>query len=209
MSNFFYWRDAFAFVDNHNGAVTVIATVFICFFTFVLAIITRRQAILTRESINLARDEFVATHRPRIIVRFIATSYLNGHQSVDVHVVNIGESAATIRELGCGLARRKERDWLTRGITGDPKQVDPIVLVSGERHVFEKAASITYADAEIFGDAIDGTGDERRTIETCAFGSIRYTDETGIERETGFFRVYDPSSEKFIASQDPGEEYQD
>src|SRR6266496_910438 len=53
-------------LERHNGAVTAVATVFIGVFTWVLACVSGRQARLTRESIELAREEFIATHRPKI-----------------------------------------------------------------------------------------------------------------------------------------------
>jgi hypothetical protein len=198
-----FWHVA-KFFDEHNAAFGALATIVIAVF---LVKVTNKQARLTQQTIDLARDEFIATHRPRVIVRFIATSFLDsGHRSIDVHVANIGAGPATIQELGCGLARRRGNNWLTRGVTGDPEAINPVVLLkSGERYVFEKAASIIYGDAEIFDEADVGN----RAINTCAFGVIRYSDENGVERETGFFRIYDASSEKFIPSQDQGEEYQD
>lgn len=59
------------FLQTYNGAVTAVASVLIGLFTGVLARVTGRQARLTRESIDLARKEFISTRRPHVIVRFI------------------------------------------------------------------------------------------------------------------------------------------
>ncbi len=56
-------------LEHHNGAVTAIATIFIAIFTIVLACVTRKQARLTKHITNLARAEFLSTHRPKIMVR--------------------------------------------------------------------------------------------------------------------------------------------
>jgi hypothetical protein len=119
-----------------------------------------------------------------------------------INVVNIGPSLAIVQEFGCELARREGKLWKMAGASASPEIIDPIRLISGRRHTFEVAAKAPYTDAEIVADAFD-------VEEICVFGVIRYRDENGIIRETGFFRVYDPKSEKFIPSKDPGEEYQD
>jgi hypothetical protein len=188
----------------YNGAVTAVSTVFIAVFTIVLAWVTNRQARLTRQAIALARQDFTATHRPRIIVRSIQGPFHRPDdvQFVRINVINIGPSAAIIQELGCDLARRKGKLWRAPGADGSPKTIDPIRLISGERRTFEVPAKTAYTEAEIFADAIDAE-------EICAFGAIRYRDDNGIMRDTGFFRIYDPKSERFVPSNDPGEEYQD
>lgn len=61
---------ALAFLDKYNGAVTAVATAFIAIFTIVLVRVTGRQARLTTAALNLARQEFVATHRPRVVLRY-------------------------------------------------------------------------------------------------------------------------------------------
>src|SRR5258708_868823 len=52
-----------------SDAITAISTAVISIFTIVLAYVSHRQAKLTRESINLANREFVATNRPKLKVR--------------------------------------------------------------------------------------------------------------------------------------------
>jgi hypothetical protein len=57
------------FVDMHNGAVTALATLAVAAFTFTLWRSTKGMLAATNNSINLARDEFISTHRPKLIVR--------------------------------------------------------------------------------------------------------------------------------------------
>src|SRR5437867_3113092 len=64
------------FADENNGLITALATVVVATFTIVLAHSTRRQASLTRDAIELGTREFLATHRPKIRVRYIETTNL-------------------------------------------------------------------------------------------------------------------------------------
>jgi hypothetical protein len=193
------------FLQAYNGAVTAIATVFIGIFTLVLARVTGHQARLTRDSIALSRQDFVATHRPRVIVRFVGAIDYDDQprEFVPLHVVNIGINDAIILEFGGDLARRDEDGtWLTPGADGAPTKIIPIKLTSGQRHVFQVLSRDSFGDAQIADDAIGRT-------QICVFGAFRYSDENNIVRETGFFRVWSNESRHFVPSTDPGEEYQD
>jgi hypothetical protein len=183
------------FLEKHNGAVTGVATVFIAAFTFTL----KRS---TDKLWKLARRDFIATHRPRVGVAFIqGPDVRDSRQLVWVTVRNSGGSDAIILEWGCDLVRRKGNQWLT-GIDGSPKKVEPIRLISGQHHFFEVFAKGAYdVEAAIFEEALG-------EVETCVIGAIRFADENGTMRETGFLRTYDASSEKFVPSANPEDEYQ-
>jgi hypothetical protein len=97
------------------------------------------QARLTTDALNLARQEFVANHRPRVILRYIQGPFENeeGHQFVWVTFVNIGANTATIEAFGADLAKRwaDTDDWASPGLDAEPKEISPIVLACGQRHV--------------------------------------------------------------------------
>jgi hypothetical protein len=80
---------------------TAFATVAIALFTIALVFVTNRQARLTRESINLARDEFISTHSPKLIVRYI---HLTDPIINTENVQNV-EIGFTVENIG-GLSRR-------------------------------------------------------------------------------------------------------
>jgi hypothetical protein len=185
--------------------ITAIATVVIAAFTCALFISTREQGKLTFQALGLSRKEFIATHRPRVIVRFIQGPFddAEGHQFIWVTIVNIGVNPATVEAFGCDLARRNHmRQWVIPGLDASPKAIPPIILISGQRHTFLVTAKNPFTDNEKFADA-------RGAQQLCAVGAIRYTDGNGIVRETGFFRTFDKSSEAFVASKNDEEEYQD
>jgi hypothetical protein len=195
-----YVRCSGEFIEANKEAITALATVIIAAFTGTLWVATSRQARLTIEAIRLAREEFIATHRPRVIVRFI-----QGGNETSVVVVNIGASLAKIKEFGGDLARYKGNTCLTPGADGAVKPIKTVNLKSGESHPFRVIAKKSRSEDDMFLNAVDA----QAPIKTCAFGAIRYSDKNGVVRETGFFRTLDPASEKFIPSEDKGEEYQD
>jgi hypothetical protein len=146
------WRCTGAFIDKNDPAITALATAVIAIFTIVLVFVTNRQAKLTRDGIELARKEFIATHRPKIIIRFIQGPFMddNGHQFAWISLVNIGDTPATIEEIGHDLATRRKgsNNWLPPGLEAAPKPIVPIVLESGERRVVTVTAKVAYGGTE-------------------------------------------------------------
>ena len=154
---------------------------------------------------KLARDEFIATHRPRVIVRFIQGPFHDddGHEFMWVTFANVGETAATITAIGGDLARRIASTgvWRSPGLDASPQPVTPVTLESGDRHVVKVTAKAPLSEIEMFGDA---TG----TYELCAVGRVRYQDGNGRTRETAFFRTNN-GGEGFTASENKEDEYKD
>jgi hypothetical protein len=56
-------------LNDYGPAISAAAVVAIAAFTWTLWLATTAQGRLTQKSIDLARDEFISTHRPRLIVR--------------------------------------------------------------------------------------------------------------------------------------------
>jgi hypothetical protein len=198
------------FLEKYNGALTAVATACIAAFTIVLARVTGKQARLTTDALNLARQEFVATHRPRIILRYIQGPFETeeGHQYIWVSFVNIGANTAIIEAFGADLAKRWDDtyDWAIPGLDAAPNEISPIVLTCGQRHVFTvtaRGAPDKELELQIFREAVSD-------YQLCAVGVIRYKDGNGVARDTGFFRVLDDEGRSFVLSEHDSEmEYQD
>jgi hypothetical protein len=175
------------------------------FFTGLLFLIAVLQALMFGWQLARMRRDWISNNRPRIVVRSIDGPFTqpNGWRFVRLNICNVGSSVAIVQELGGDLARRKDGLWLNPGAGSEPTKIDPTSLISGQRHHVIVVAKVAYPDAPLFEDVTTDS------IELCAFGAIRYADKNGVVRETGFFRVFDPKSEKFLPSQDQGEEYQD
>lgn len=182
--------------------LTAISTLAIAAFTVVLAWVGYCQARLIRKSIDLARQEFIATHRPKIIVRFIQGPFNepeDGRQFAWLTLVNVGETRGTIVGLGRDLARRVGRGgWLPPGLAADLRQINPVVLESGDRFVVDVRAQTAPTDSTIAEDIWPG-------VELCAVGVIQYRDDNGKLLETGFLRIWD-ESDGFVPSKNSEDE---
>jgi len=86
---------------------------------------------------SLGRQEFIATHRPKVIVRFIQGPWVDEkmRRLAYVNVVNVGTNPAIIEEFGGDVAYRNKHGWLPPGLDASPKNITPVTLASGQRHL--------------------------------------------------------------------------
>lgn len=176
-------------LNTNSGAITAIATGVIAWFTVSLATVSRRQAELISDQIQLARDEFNATHRPKIIVRgfFMMKPDLPPGEPVRFGFVahNIGETPGTIVEISTAATVLQADDQVPQnsGIPG-PKTLN-LTLASGQHEVLPTGDGYTITDS----DAIEiGAGN---SVLLCV-GVVIYVDGAKIRRQTGFSRRYRP-----------------
>jgi hypothetical protein len=191
------------FVDTHGVGIAALASLVVAALTGTLWIASSRQGQLMFDSLELARKEFVSTHRPRIVIRFIQGPLRDpkDNEVISVTIANVGGSPATVDAIGGDLARRnKEGKWVSPGLNATPKSIHPVTLISGQRYTFTVTAKQPYT--EISAEAVD-------EHELCAVGAVNYRDGNRVFRETGFFRIYDESSGSFIAPNNSEFEYQD
>jgi len=94
--------------------------------------------------------------------------------------------------------------WIAPGLDAELKDIQPITLMCGQRHVFTVTAKTPAGtDEAIFKSVWPG-------FQICAVGILRYRDGNGISRHTGFFRVLDDEGVNFVVSEHDSEmEYQD
>jgi hypothetical protein len=129
--------------------------------------------------------------------------------------VNVGPSRATIIEAGHDFGIRDNFRWTGPGIEAEPRVVAPIPLISGERHTFEVVARTNDdqdRDLSFLWGFITASAEQNgrdASEQLCLVGAVRYRDDNGIIRETGFLRIFDPTRRTWDADIDPGNEYQD
>ncbi|HTW35213.1 MAG TPA: hypothetical protein VMD53_11405 [Rhizomicrobium sp.] len=86
-------------LDDNADLLTALATLAVAGFTLTLWLTSNEQARLTRKAIEVARDEFTTTHRPRIRIRFITPhSNKSGTATFRVVAANVGETPANVTE---------------------------------------------------------------------------------------------------------------
>ena len=166
------------------------------------------QSRETREAIDLARKEFIASHRPKLHVRFIQSRPLVAGERVmaDIGIANIGVNDAAVVSIGADMAcRTKTCDWEPPGLDVSASQsISPAtrIIKSGEQKTFflqsEHPLSLENFHKIHF-----------KELDLCAVGIVKYVDGIGTNRQTAFFRVYDSVRKRFIAADEPSHEYED
>jgi hypothetical protein len=215
-----------SWVDLHSGAVTAIATVVIGAFTIVLARVTNRQARLTRESIDLARDEFVSTHRPKMVLKHIWKCDVNGSVDPQIRAGHPLHFKLDIRNIGSGSGWIRQGNFLIQILAtrsrlpqrppynedGIPKWQANLELVRGVTLPVQVSDP---ARPSLTEDQIESL----RIKETRLYciGTIEYWDRAGTPRQTAFcryltFATYPPGPRdfgRFEKFEDSDYEYQD
>lgn len=176
--------------------------------TVLLGIIGVWQGWLTRNVIGLAREEFVASHRPKIILRNVSVIEEDGVDKILYSLVNIGESKATIVNswiLGEFIIRGEViRNMRCAG----HDDLGNVELAPGENRDFIYVVP-TDVGASLYmklgRDAIRMT--LYKDADFYFAGSIRYADDLGNIRTSVFRRKFDNGG--FYRTDDPDHEYAD
>lgn len=214
------------FLEAHDGAIVATATIFIAWFTFQLRSATvglkdstdklwsagetqialiGRQTDLAEKQHGLAREEFFASHRPRIsVTRMSVQQSPNAPLKINFIFVNNGEAEAKeclwnagillLEELGAihGIfdysqnVRGKFKGPLAVGMAANADVVDKINL-----------------DPRDYDDILA----KRKFLHVI--GAITYDDNNEVTRSMGFLRCYDAGRRRFRVVDDPEYEYQD
>ena len=145
----------------------------------------RISAETARASIALARDEFISTHRPRLIVYsldFIGgtpeSDDVEGPIRVGLHYVNAGDSLAKVKQVGTKLVHLLKPAMPT-GIVFEVENIDPPLEVKSGRHAFRITVDAFDQERFLFNSAADG-------YSLVCLGYIVYSDESGTDRQVGF-----------------------
>lgn len=192
--NYLQW--ALSLVETHNGAVTAVATVFIAVFTIVLAFVTARQARLTKEAVNLGRQEFIASHRPRLVIRRIDVGEIgDGKFNMQCTLANEGDSDGRVVDSRYGFEFSEGRKF---GPFGDGNfgthDLPPGTEVRIMFNVgINDGAALHLAMAE----------DLNPPRQLYFRGFVLYADKNEVMRRAYFSRRYDPSAARFWVTNDP------
>lgn len=187
------------FLNFISPAATWIATTVIGIYTIVLTCVTGRQAKLTRESIDLARQEFTSTHRPKILVYGLSFfGKPNQPIAVSFRYVNSGESTATITGVGTALVHLFKPTMPSEiNFRHKDTKVD---IPSGNHGLFVTEDTINPEAPSLLA----ALANQQKVI--CV-GYIVYRDDNGTNRQMGFCREYDPASNRWLKMNDDEYEY--
>jgi hypothetical protein len=173
-------------VDHFNGLVTAIATVVMAIFTGTLWLVTNR-------SVSLAREEFIASHRSRIILREV--DIIDGR--IHYILVNLG-TEATLVESWIMMETTPVHAQIPRNLRSfGHDDLGPLVFGHGEM----KDLTIEEGEAGFFirfPDARRLRTEKREPVGDVYFvGSLRYQDAVGTLRRSVFRRRWNFEIERF------------
>ena len=152
-------------------------------------VILDSQTEILRLQKDIARQEYLTTHRPRIVVRalkpHLEAAAIGGKYPVEFIILNEGESDANITEIGtnvfCGPG-----PWTygARKVRFDVEKI-PIVLVGGQPETRVTKAIFPWKED-------DPIPSKDRGVYWFCVGYIKYrgTGDT-FDRATGFCRIWD------------------
>jgi len=170
-----------------------------------------RQSHDMQASIALARQEFISTHRPKLVVRelLMLETEGTGDPGITVRYViaNIGAGNARIVESWVEVQfSRDRRLWPLQPTDG----ANPIgdTLIKPGSHVFREQGSTVSMLSLSAGRQILQSG--HHPVQTVFFrGFILYLDDNLVRRRTAFCRVWNWETNRFDVVNDPDYEYAD
>lgn len=164
-----------------------------------------------KKSADLAREEFISSHRPRLIVRRVQARFtpaINEH-GINLVIANIGDSISTnitgninIKVISTSHQAEFEKESMPQygnveidigALINRPPRNSPDLSAGQRTFVF-------FGSDEINADSM--TRIDRGENLLYFYGYITYSDVNGISRDCGFFRTYNPNSGKFHAKED-------
>lgn len=161
-------------------------TALLAAFTIVLAGASLWQGNITRNALKLARDEFNATHRPKIRIRAVgfdagktdATQF-----AVKFTCINVGDAPCDI----VNVRSRIDRATLANA---------PLFRMNLDTIELESIRTLEPGEAISFATRTYSATDAANLLpEWDVYGFVQYADKSGIRRLSGFWRRHTVDSE--------------
>jgi hypothetical protein len=136
---------------------------------------------------TLAHQSYLATHRPRLRVRFIdcGEPKPNDRPGAVIRIANVGYTDAKIVSIGADIFRRTGGRTIPGGWSAIPQTV-PLNPIA------EPSQELLFT---VMGGSAVSENNVRRILlgedELCLLGIVIYEDYNGTKRTTSFFRIYD------------------
>jgi hypothetical protein len=171
------------------------------------------SAAATERSVELAREEFISTHRPKLIVRCvfpleIIPDPIGNPIRMYYVVANIGDTPALIVESVHGVDRTSPSIHSLRipVPTEGKNMIGAIAIAAGAEHPVNFTSEMHTWDAQTLAAPENELNEEHGIFCT---GHIIYRDANGIRRHTVFRRRYYSRFDFFRPVSNPEQEYAD
>jgi len=174
-----------------TGAL-VIATIGLLAFAAVQSRDVKRQLSSMQASINLARDEFIASHRPIMKVKLVNLIEIEGERAgVQFTVVNMGQTVAHVTGSCAKADFFSETDWPHPNDYGVDNIIPPRRFINGATDTY------TINTVRPVGLMTVHAGEDEAKLQLRFYGYIVYSDDSGNIRTTYFCRRYNPRWDRF------------
>jgi hypothetical protein len=170
-----------------------------------------KAAKAAEDQVKLARDEFNATHRPKIVLRelrfFEPTANQNAY--VRFELVNAGSGTAILGS--CEFEVSKDGGFQDFSNLDRHTSFSGEELKVGERRPCSESSLIQYREfSNAFASVFwKGSQDPKDALRIFFIGRVKYFDGNRLVRQSAFYREYDFALERFRAGDDPEREYAD
>jgi len=217
------WERAKGERDSDTNKRIADFTAMLFLATIVLGLVGVGQGVLIWRQINLGRDEFIATNRPRMALReaYVDPPKEDVPVAVTYVLANLGGTEATILRCEFHVERLNLQD---------PKKQVSVNMINNVGDLPTKFNAGAYAQRTFIGSAnwpsplsawpkyatsLDNpdpppvvlTGNDMRAH--YFFGRIVYKDDREVERTMAFYRILQAGSYRFVPVRDPQLEYSD
>jgi hypothetical protein len=185
----------------------------------------KRTVDATSALVRASKEEFIATHRPKLRVRNIdihqprigdvearelrprVTSPLftsGTHVSGQFYISNVGDTAAQITEIGCWVEWMREPLPMSRPYEGENGNVS-----IQERLEAGQTLPVPFMSARLMGE--EGTDVYRGNSNWRIYvmGWVEYVDDRRTPRRTAYCREYRSTEGRFFAVEDPDYEHEE
>jgi hypothetical protein len=196
------------FLEDHNGAITAIATVFIAYFTLALKSVAGNQQKIMAQQTTIIERQHIATHRPKLIIRDPIVMMSPQPQTfIQFEIVNSGGSDARTYRSGVeayNMPLVPKRSYI---LIGNKDFLGGETLSPGESMFYLHISPML---RETFDKMEERARFNLPADEIFVLrGVIAYNDDNSTMRKTGFWREYDFVAKRFRPSDDPDHEYSD
>lgn len=205
-----------AFIEANDKTIEAVSTLSIAIFTLTLWLSTRGVLTATKATVELARQEFLATHRPKIIMReaFIGAPQEGAQIVVYFQIANVGETTGTIIKSTVGVQVTAGLGLLGQSSVEISDDLGPIRLGPGEATLIKFAKDTPTWEPGKFATRSQpiayGPPIEIRHTAIHFYGAFIYVDENEIPRRTVFRRELVPERQRFYRLRDePDLDYAD
>ena len=213
------------FLDNHGEAVTGVFTIVLAVFTGRLWYSTEKLWSVTNQSVELARNEFLSSHRPQMRLKHMwltdDTAWrLGGALEVNLDIVNIGNTEGLITWVNYISILLPPGQRLPQRPPYDEMPFGPDMRITRFGTFLQLGAGVTLARPVCDGTILDPQqihdvlwGQQRLFL----IGTIEYFDQGQGLRQTAFcrrltFNAYPPTPGdlgRFDKEDDPDYEFEE